>query len=149
MNSFSFQAPLRWTDIDSNGHLRHSIYYDLAVAARMKFLEERGMDSRSFEEFKLGHILFREEAIFRREIRLEDKILITVKMFKATEDFSKWFIRHEFIKEDGSIAAYVSVEGAWMDLTTRKLGKTIDSITQVFSQFPRTDDFEWIHSKKN
>jgi acyl-CoA thioester hydrolase len=146
MNSFSFDAPIRWADIDFNGHLLHSRYYDLAVAARMKFLQDFGITTNSFMEFKMGPILFREEAIFRREIRLEDKVTITVKLIKASQDYSRWSVRHEFFKEN-TLAATVHVDGAWLDFTTRKLGKANEVITRVFSEFPKSEDFVWLETK--
>jgi acyl-CoA thioester hydrolase len=147
MDRFSFDAPIRWADIDFNGHLLHSRYYDLAVAARMKFLQDFGITTNSFMEFKMGPILFREEAVFRREIRLEDKVLISVKLIKATPDFSRWSVRHEFFKDNSTLAATVHVDGAWLDFTTRKLGKANETITRVFSEFPRSEDFQWLEAK--
>jgi acyl-CoA thioester hydrolase len=144
MTRFTYQAFIRWADIDFNGHLLHSKYYDLAVAARMKFLQDLGITTQSFMEFKLGPILFREEAIFRKEIRLEDNVTITAKMVKASQDFSRWAIRHEFFKDETILAATVNVEGAWLDFTTRKLGKTNDTIKRVFGELPRSEDFQWM-----
>jgi acyl-CoA thioester hydrolase len=144
MNIFIYEAPIRWADIDFNGHLLHSKYYDLAVAARMKFLNDFGITTNSFMEYKMGPILFREEAVFRREIRLEDKIQITASMVKATRDFSRWSIQHEFLKEGDALAATVNVDGAWLDFTTRKLAKAHENITRIFDQFPRPDDFQWL-----
>lgn len=134
---------LRWADIDANRHLRHSVYYDFAAAARMNLLSERGLTSKKFEEFNLGPILFREEAIFRREIHLEDKITLTIELHKATEDFSRWSLRHAFLKEDGTLATTLSIDGAWIDLTLRKLAKPNEFISNIFAQFPRSADFQW------
>jgi acyl-CoA thioester hydrolase len=127
--------------------LLHSRYYDLAVAARMKFLQDFGITTNSFMDFKMGPILFREEAIFRREIRLEDKVTITVKLIKASQDYSRWSVRHEFFKENSTLAATVHVDGAWLDFSTRKLGKANETITRVFSEFPKSEDFQWLETK--
>jgi len=143
MSAFSMPLHLRWADIDANRHLRHSVYYDFAAAARMNLLSERGLTSKKFEEFNLGPILFREEAIFRREIHLEDKITLTIELHKATEDFSRWSLRHAFLKEDGTLATTLSIDGAWIDLTLRKLAKPNEFISNIFAQFPRSADFQW------
>jgi len=135
---------IRWADIDANRHLRHSVYYDFAAAARMKLLSDRGLTTQKFEEFHIGPILFREEAIFRREIRLEDQITLTVELYKSTEDFTRWSLRHTFLKEDGSLATTLSIDGAWIDLNLRKLAKPNDFITKIFSEFPKSQDFQWI-----
>ena len=91
-----------------------------------------------------GEVLFREEAVFRREIRLEDKVTITATMIKASQDYGRWAIRHEFFKGDNILAATVNVEGAWLDFTTRKLGKPNDTITRVFGDLPKAPDFQWM-----
>lgn len=148
MSVFSMPLHLRWADIDANRHLRHSVYYDFAAAARMKLLSDRGLTSAKFEAYNVGPILFREEAVFRREIHLEDKITLTIEMFKAAEDFSRWSLRHAFLKEDGTLATTLTIDGAWMDLTLRKLTKPNEFISKIFNEFPRAEDFEWIRSVK-
>jgi acyl-CoA thioester hydrolase len=144
MSSFSMPISIRWADIDANRHMRHSVYYDFGATARMKLLSERGLTTKKFEEFHMGPILFREEAIFRREILLEDQITITVELYKTTEDYSRWSLRHQFLKEDGSLATTLSIDGAWIDLNLRKLAKPNDFIRNIFSEFPKSKDFEWI-----
>lgn len=135
---------IRWADIDANRHLRHSVYYDFGAAARMKLLNERGLTTNKLEELQIGPILFREEAVFRREIHLEDKISITVEMHACTEDYSRWSLRHTFLKENGTLAATITIDGAWLDLTLRKLAKPDAFIQKIFSEFPKSVDFEWI-----
>lgn len=148
MSTFSMPIHIRWADIDANRHLRHSVYYDFGAAARMKLLSERGLTTTKFEELGLGPILFREEAVFRREILLEDQITLTVEMFRCTEDFSRWSLRHTFLKEDGALATTLTVDGAWIDIRLRKLAKPGEFIQHVFSEFPKSKDFEWISGKK-
>lgn len=148
MSTFSIPVHLRWADIDANRHLRHSVYYDFGAAARIGLLSQYGLTSQKLEELQIGPILFREEAVFRREIHLEDKITITVEMYKAAEDFSRWSLRHEFLKEDGTLAATVNIDGAWLDLKLRKLARPDAFIQKVFSEFPKSGDFEWLPAKK-
>jgi acyl-CoA thioester hydrolase len=148
MSTFSMPIHIRWADIDANRHLRHSVYYDFAAAGRMKLLSERGLTTSRLEEFQIGPILFREEAIFRREIKLEDKIALTVELYKSTEDYSRWSLRHTFLKEDGSLATTLNIDGAWMDLSLRKLSRPNEFIQKIFSEFPKSTDFEWTVSTK-
>lgn len=147
MSKITTTLDIRWADIDANRHLRHSVYYDLAAAARTRFLNNQGLTSEKFEEFQLGPILFREEAIFRREIKLEDKITLDIFLVKATEDFSRWALRHHFLKEDGTIATVLNIEGAWMDLVKRKLAAPNEFVRSIFERYPRAEDFEWMVKK--
>ena len=143
MNSFILPISLRWADFDPNRHLRHSVYYDFAAAMRVNVLVSQGLSSKKMEELQIGPILFREEAIFKREILLEDKLTIDAQVTRSTEDFARFSIRHQIKKEDGTVAAVINVDIAWIDLVKRKLTVLPDSVRHIFEAWPRTSDFEW------
>jgi acyl-CoA thioester hydrolase len=145
MKPFEMQIQIRWSDIDQNRHLRHSVYYDYGAMARMRFLAEHGLSLQKLEKMQVGPILFREEAIFRREVRLDDIVTINVALFKATADMSRWSLRHEFKHVDGTLATTIQVDGAWMDLEKRKLTVPSDYIFQVFDSIPKSEDFQLMH----
>ena len=105
-NKFVRTIQVRWSDMDANRHVRHSAYYDYGAAMRMMVLSDHGLTLKKLEEYKIGPILFREEAIFKREIRMDDTLALDVTLIKSTIDFSRWSLRHHFIKEDGALAAH-------------------------------------------
>lgn len=135
---------IRWSDIDANRHLRHSVYYDYAAAMRVMFLTAGGLTTEKMEELQIGPVLFREEALFKREVRLEDEITIDVEIVKTTPDFSRWSLRHNIVKKDGTLAAVINIDGAWIDLIKRKLATPNELIQKVFESFPKSSDFEWV-----
>ena len=135
---------IRWSDMDANHHLRHSAYYDYGAAMRMMVLSDRGLTMGKLEELQIGPILFREEAIFKREIRMDDTLKLDVCVVRATADFSRWSLRHQFIKGDGSIAAILNIDGAWMDLTRRKLAVPPAFVQEVFNGFPKAPEYALI-----
>lgn len=141
---FKQTVQIRWADIDANRHLRHSVYYDYGASMRMNALSGEGLTMKKLEELMVGPILFREEAIFKREIHFEDEITIDVAVTKAREDFARWSLRHHFIKRDGTVAAIVNIDGAWIDLSKRKLVIPGPFIIDVFQKFPKAEDFELI-----
>jgi acyl-CoA thioester hydrolase len=147
MENFSLQLQVRWSDIDANRHLRHSVYYDYGAFCRMELLSKIGLTTAKLEELGIGPILFREEAIFRREIVFEDRIRITSEIMKATEDYSRWSIRHQILKADESNAATITVDGAWIDMGKRKLATPDLFAQQIFSQIPKSQEFEFITKK--
>lgn len=142
MSNEAMPIEVRWSDIDANRHLRHSVYYDYGAYARMTLLTRNGLTTALLEQFQTGPILFREEAVFRREVKFEDRLSITTELFKATDDFGRWSIRHQFIKGDGTIAAILTVEGAWIDIEKRKLTAPNEVISEAFGKFPRSADFQ-------
>jgi acyl-CoA thioester hydrolase len=142
MEKYSKTMQIRWSDIDQNRHLRHSVYYDFGAMVRIAFLSEMGLTTKKLEELSAGPILFREEAIFRREIKLEDIVTVDVELTKMNNDFSRWSLRHNFIKEDGTLAAIVTMDGAWINLKSRKLAIPGEFIQSVFDLFPKSDNLK-------
>ncbi len=134
--------------MDANRHLRHSAYYDYAAAMRIMVLGDSGLTLKKLEEFEIGPIVFREEAIFKREIRLDDKITVDVVIVKSTPDFSRWSLRHQFIKEDGTLAAIVNIDGAWLDLIKRKLVVPNELVQSIFASFPKGPDYELVSGRR-
>lgn len=149
--SYTLPIQLRWSDVDQNRHLRHSAYYDFGALMRMRILTEKGLTTAMLEQLQVGPVLFREEAVFRREVALEDSISLDIALLKATRDFSRWTIRHNMLKGDGTLAAVLTVDGAWIDLTRRKLAVPNEFIRSIFDQFPRPEEFQWTEpaEKKN
>jgi acyl-CoA thioester hydrolase len=142
MQAYEKRIEIRWADLDPNFHLRHSVYYDFGAYIRISFLNEYGITQEALTEHHFGPILFREECIFRRELRMGDPITINLELLKAREDFSRWTIVHQFKKGD-QIAAILTLDGAWIDTHIRKLTGLPLPFRQVFEQMPRAQNFEW------
>ncbi|MBK0370141.1 acyl-CoA thioesterase [Flavobacterium agrisoli] len=142
MTLFSKQLSIRWSDLDPNFHLRHSAYYDFGAQHRIEILENLGLTLKVMQAQHFGPVLFREECVFRKEIKLSYTIIMHTKLAKMKPDASRWTIVHELYAED-KFCAIITVEGAWMDTQLRKLAVPTPSIiTDAFSVFPKTDDFE-------
>ncbi len=141
MDTFSKKLSFRWSDLDPNFHMRHSVYYDFGAQHRVEILAKLGLTLRMMQTEHIGPILFREECIFRKEIHLADEITMRTKLAKMKPDASRWSIVHEFYKEDVLCAA-ITVDGAWMDTKLRKLANPIPQvIVDMFDVFPKTEDF--------
>lgn len=148
MTQIIHDIQIRWADIDANRHLRHSVYYDYGASMRMKALSDRGLTIKKFEEFNMGPVLFREEAIFKREILFEDRLRMTIELIRATPDYGRWSLRHYFIKGEDTTAAILNIDGAFIDLQKRKLAPANDFIKNVFEDFPKSQDFEFVTTEK-
>lgn len=144
MGKIAQTIQIRWADIDANRHLRHSVYYDYGAAMRMNVLSQQGLTTKKLEEFGIGPVLFREEALFKREIVFEDQITLSLELVKTTEDYGRWSLRHHFTKADGTLAAILNLDGAWIDLNKRKLAVPNEFVRNIFENFPKSPDFEMI-----
>jgi acyl-CoA thioester hydrolase len=143
MERYFKSIEIRWADLDPNFHLRHSVYYDYGAYCRISFLGENGLPTSLMEKLRFGPILFREEAIFRREIRMGDRLTIDLQLQKSRKDFSRWTIRHQLMKNEDILSAVITVDGAWINTVERKLSTPPDEIKEVFDKMPKPADFEW------
>jgi acyl-CoA thioester hydrolase len=93
---------------------------------------------------KFGPILFREECIFKREIRSGDEVKMNLQILKSKQDFSRWTIQHHIIKNNETLAAILTVDGAWLNVIERKLASPPEQVHEVFNKMPKAENFEWI-----
>jgi acyl-CoA thioester hydrolase len=143
MNTYSKTFELRWADVDANQHVMHSKYYELGAHTRMSFLITQGCTLDVMNELKIGPILFREECIFRREINAGDIVTVDLLLTKCKRDGSRWSAKHELKKADGTLAAVINADLAWLDTTIRKLTAPAIAVT-IVEQMPKADDFVYV-----
>ena len=144
MQEFIQPVDVRWSDLDPNFHLRHSVYYDWGAFCRVAFLESIGLSMSRLQELHTGPILFREECQFRKEIRSRDKVTIDLNVIKSKRDFSKFSIRHEIRKNGDVLAAILTVDIAWMDVLARKLTVLPQAEQYLLNASPFAPDFTWL-----
>lgn len=144
MTEYAKEIQVRWSDLDPNFHLRHSVYYDWGAFCRVSFLDEHQLSASVMHRLQIGPILFREECVFRKEVRLGDKVSINLLATKAKRDYSRWSIQHIITKNADTVAAVLTVDGAWLDVAKRKLATPPVEVFDVFSQMPVSEDFQWL-----
>lgn len=109
-----------WSHIDSNFHVRHSVYYDWGATVGLSYLIENGMSPRILLRHGIGPVFLREECVFKQEIQFEDKIEFQSFFVKLKPDLSHWTLKHEIWKNSNTICAVITVDGAWINMRTRK-----------------------------
>jgi acyl-CoA thioester hydrolase len=139
----TYQKPiiLRWSDLDPNYHVRHSVYYDLAAQMRVEILNETGITLKLMQEQQFGPILFREECVFRKELRYGDNLMIDIKLLKANADFSRWSMQHQFIRDNETVCATLTIDGAWINTQLRKLTIPPQAGIDALAAFPKAENF--------
>jgi acyl-CoA thioester hydrolase len=139
---YTKSVSIRWADLDPNFHLRHSVYYDFGAQQRIEILYALGLTPAVMKEQHFGPVIFREECIFRREIKFADEVTITAKLSRLTPDASRWTIQHELLSPDQKLLATLTVEGAWIDTNLRKLASpTPEIVRNVFNALPKSSAF--------
>ena len=144
MTTFTQQLSFRWSDLDPNFHLRHSVYYDFGAQQRIEVLTQLGITAKRMQEEHFGLIIFREECIFRKEIRLTDTVFITAVISKMRKDGARWTFRHEFINAEKQVLATLTLDVAWLDTEKRKLASPTPAVVvDALDRIPKSDDFVW------
>lgn len=141
MEAYIKKLEIRWADLDPNFHVLHSKYYDYGAYSRMSFLTEHGLSSNIMIENNIGPIIFREECLFKREIKFGDELVVHLKLSKCNDDASRWSMVHELWTNGDTLAAFITIDGAWIDTTIRKIAKTPEICKTCLLQIPKTDDF--------
>lgn len=136
MQKFHF----RWADLDPNGHIRHSVYADLAAQTRLGFLSAAGFGLREFAALGLGPILLREDVRYLKELHLDDEVSVEALVSGLTPDGARWHLHHTFTRQrDGAVVATIAVEGAWFDLRTRRVAPPPLALADAMRAAPRHD----------
>jgi acyl-CoA thioester hydrolase len=120
------------------------VYYDWAAMCRIKFLNDNGLTQTLMQKYHFGPIIFREEAVFRKEIRFDDQVIVNLNLIKGKRDFSRWTISHDIIKNDDTLCAVVTIDGAWINTVERKIFIPPAEVAEVFLQMPMHSGFQWV-----
>lgn len=137
---------IRWSDLDSNRHVRNTIFSDFATHTRFRFLEANGFPHARFETMRFGPVMFREEIRYRRELTFGQEVFANIVAAGLSEDGSHWSVHQEVTRSDGKLAASLRIDGAWIHLESRKLIAPPLPLLEVLQRLPRTDDFAILRS---
>lgn len=143
VENFAEEYVIRWADVDANQHLRHSAYSDYAAQTRVLALEKMGISFRTMAGMGIGPILFREELLYKNEVPINGKILVTCDLVSARKDASRWSLQHKVYREDKELAAIINVDGAWLDTRKRKLANLSQEMIDMFLALPKEETFRW------
>jgi acyl-CoA thioester hydrolase len=139
MNQLIEKAEIRWADIDPNFHVLHSKYYDYCANARMQVLQKNGVTMQAIQQYNIGPILLREECVFKRELKFGDSIEIRISLKSADETYTRWSFINEIWKNGDTLAAIITVDGAWMDTIKRKIAAPPEEFKKAFESLPKAE----------
>ena len=142
MNEYSRSYEIRFSDIDANRHVNHSVYVDAAGDVRYRFFAEHGFPPERFEQMGIGPVYTKITVEFLREVLLGETVTITYALAGLSPQGMRWKVHHEVFKSNRKKAAILDVEGVVLDLITRKSAPPDPELMQVFNTIPHTAGFE-------
>ena len=141
----TFEGKVLWSHIDANMHMRHSAYADFGAQARIEAFSESGINMELYNKHKIGPILFREELIYHREVGMNDVLKVTTELTKFNSEKLRYSIKNEIFRSDGVKAATIHVDGAWIDMKTRKLAQSLpEEVMKCFLSLTKSEDFQML-----
>lgn len=126
--------PTRWSDVDSNNHIRHSVYLDLCASARMEWLDSCGFTAQRLSCEGVGPILFREEVFYLKELRLGEKVQVQLKISNMSESGHKFSLEHHLLNGKNEPVARLLIDGAWFDLKTRRVSSPPEALKEIMAE---------------
>jgi acyl-CoA thioester hydrolase len=146
--SYVKSIQVRWSDLDPNGHVRHSAYADYGAQVRIGFFMEHDFDLAHFHKLGMGPILFREDLKYLREIRPNETIRVNCEVTGLSPNRKHWRFRHSVYRQDGELSCVIDCQGAWFDLVNRKVVPPTQELDAVMARFPRSADYAEFEPKK-
>jgi acyl-CoA thioester hydrolase len=140
---FEKKFEVKWADLDPNGHVRHSAYYDYGGYIRIRFISESGYGQKKLAELKLGPILFKEECHFIKEIGMGDVLRVNILKGEISSDCSRWIVHHEIFSQDEQKVAHITAQGAWLNTEKRILTSPPTDLAKAFHRLPPGEGFNY------
>ena len=130
-----------WADMDFNAHMRNTAFLDKSADVRLMYFSENGFPAAEFSRLRLGPVIMKDEVEYRKEVSLLQEIAVTLAIAGHSEDGSRFVLRNEIRRPDGTLCARVSSSGGWLDLTARKLVSPPEALHNAMKALQRTSDF--------
>jgi acyl-CoA thioester hydrolase len=132
---FSASFQVRWSDLDSNGHMANIAYMEYAMQSRFLGFQALGLSPKDLQDAMVGPVVFSDETRFYKELRLLDEFSVTFHVSHLSDDGERFTLTHDILrKSDQQRAAHVITQGAWFDLRTRKLGPPPRQVNEIMQR---------------
>ncbi|MGM0634785.1 MAG: acyl-CoA thioesterase [Bacteroidota bacterium] len=135
---------IRWSDLDPNRHLANSSYQNFMSHTRMSFLIENGFSQSALSKLNLGPVVFHEHIHYFKELLPEDRVIVSLELSGISKDGMFFEFVHNLYNQKGKHCAQCEMFGAWIDLSTRKLTKLPDELTQRLLALNKSDNFRYL-----
>ena len=130
-----------WADMDFNAHMRNTAFLDKSADVRLMYFSENGFPASEFSRLRLGPVIMKDEVEYRKEVSLLQEIAVTLAIAGHSEDGSRFVLRNEIRRPDGTLCARVTSSGGWLNLTARKLVSPPAALHNAMKSLQRTSDF--------
>lgn len=130
-----------WGDMDFNAHMKNTAFLDKSADVRMLFFSEHGFPMTEFQRLKLGPVIMKDEVEYFREIHLLQPIVVSLCLAGMATDGSRFLLRNEILRADGTLCGRVTSAGGWLDLAQRQITRPPADLLRAMQALSRAADF--------
>lgn len=116
---YEYEVLIKEHHLDSYGHVNNATYLSLYEEARWEAVTLNGYGYKTIQETGLGPIILEVNLRFIKEIKLREKITITLETLSYEGKICK--LRQQMIKESKELASEAHFTISFFDLKNRKL----------------------------
>ena len=135
---------IRWSDVDSNHHLRNSAYIDYMSHTRMSFFSDKGFGQLQLAKLNIGPIALSEHMYYFKEVFPGSPIRVSLQLKGISENGMFFEFLHNFYDRKGRNVARCEMMGAWIDLKERKLRGLPTELFHYLEGMDEAPDFKII-----
>ncbi len=114
---------VRYSDLDTNGHVANTSYLKYSLDTRVGFLFANGLTADMMRDSGYGPIVFREDITYLKELFVPDEIEVRYWVRSLHEDGIRFRMCTQIFRSDEELAASIEIYGGWISLSRRRLEK--------------------------
>lgn len=130
-----------WADMDFNSHMRNTAFLDKSADVRMMFFADQGFPVAEFHRLRIGPVAMKDEVEYFREVGLLQELTVTLALAGLAPDGSRFSLRNDILRPDGTLCARVTTAGGWLDLSQRRLVTPPPALLATLQLLERIGEF--------
>ena len=108
---------------------------------RMGYMIANGLSQREMVHYNIGPVIFHEQLFFFKEAFQGKPIKVSFELGGASEDGMFFEFVHNFYDHKGRNLARGSMQGGWIDLSTRKMVALPETLMPMLTNAPKSDSY--------
>lgn len=107
--------------LDTFGHVNNAKYLELFEEARWDFITTNNLGIKEIIESQIGPVLLEANIVFKSELKNREVIKVISQARKEMRNKYVMVMDQKMVREDGKVAATLTISVGLMDLAQRKL----------------------------
>ena len=134
---------VKWADLDANGHMKNTAFFDYSAQCRFDYFSSQGFTSKDFAEHKIGPAALSETIKYKRELRHGQEFTVSLAIAAANATNTRFEFENTIrLSSDQTVCATLRTMFVWLDLEKRKATPPPEKLLAALLTLPRTADYQ-------